>query len=174
MNGIFSIIIHLIRRRNPLKYAKFLGVTIGEGSRLVDNPSWGSEPYLITIGNHVLISSGVSFNTHDGATWLFRESGIFAGTVKYGKIKVGNNCFIGTRSIILPNVVIGDNSIIAAGSVVASNVPDGEVWGGVPARFIKKTEDYARQCYENRIEFDKDNLKKNKKQELLKRLCQEK
>ena len=153
-----------------MKYAKKIGVEIGEGSRLVDNPNWGSEPYLISIGKHVLISSSVSFVTHDGATWLFRESGPYEGTVKYGKIVVGNNCFIGMRSIILPGVTIGDNSIIGAGSVVTSNIPPGEVWGGVPAHFIKYTEEYARKCYHERIEYDSEKMQKDKRRELLGKL----
>ena len=58
---------------------------------------------------------------------------------RYGRIKIGNNCFIGCRSILLPGVTIGDNSIIGAGSVVTKDVPSGEVWAGNPARFIKTT-----------------------------------
>ena len=42
------------------------------------------------------------------------------------------------HSIILKGCTIGDNSIIAAGSVVCSDVPAGEIWGGNPAKFIKK------------------------------------
>ena len=49
---------------------------------------------------------------------------------KYGKIVVGNNCFIGMRSTILPGVVIGDNSIVAAGSMVTKSIPCNQVWGG--------------------------------------------
>lgn len=42
---------------------------------------------------------------------------------------------------VLKGVIIGEKSIIAAGSVVTRNVPNGEVWGGNPAKFIKHIED---------------------------------
>ena len=67
---------------------------------------------------------------------------------------MGNNCFIGFGATILPNVTIGDDCIIAAGSMVTKSVPAGEVWGGIPAHFITKTEDYAKKCYENRLPYD--------------------
>ena len=42
--------------------------------------------------------------------------------------------------IICQPVTIGDNSAIAAGAVVTKDIPPGEIWGGVPAKFIKKVE----------------------------------
>ena len=118
------------KRQDHIKYARYLGVKVGNNCRFVDNPAWGTEPYLISIGNHVLISGKVTFLTHDGSTWVFREEGPYKDTYKFGPITVGNNCFIGLNSTILPNVEIGDNSIIAAGSMVTKSVPTGEVWGG--------------------------------------------
>lgn len=53
-------------------------------------------------------------------------------------ITICKYAFIGGSSIILKGVTIGENSIIAAGSVVTKNVPNNEIWGGNPAKFIKK------------------------------------
>ncbi len=53
-------------------------------------------------------------------------------------ITIKRGAFIGAHSIILKGVTIGEKSIIGAGSVVTKSVPDGEIWGGNPARFIKK------------------------------------
>lgn len=114
---------------DPISYAKKMGVAIGKDTRLTDNPIWGSEPYLISIGNHCLISSQVAFINHDGSTWVFREKDEYKDTYKFGKITIGNNCFIGFRCTILPGVEIGDDSIIASGAVVNKSVPSGEVWG---------------------------------------------
>lgn len=50
---------------------------------------------------------------------------------------IGNDCWIGARSIILPGVTIGDCSVVAAGSVVTKNVPSNSLVAGVPAE-IKK------------------------------------
>lgn len=51
--------------------------------------------------------------------------------------KIGNHVRICAGAIIVGDVKIGDNSIIAAGAVVVNDVPPNEVWGGVPAHFIK-------------------------------------
>lgn len=156
-----------IKRQDHISYAKSLGVKIGQKCRFVDNPDWGTEPWLISIGNHVLISGQVCFVCHDGSTFLFREEGEYKDTFKFGPISIGNNCFIGTKTILLPNVSVGDNCIVGAGSVVTKNIPSGEVWGGNPAHFITKTDTYAKKCADNRLPYDVEQLKKNKKEEML-------
>lgn len=165
MNKIIRV---LLRHFNPLLYAKKIGVNIGDGCRLINSPNWGSEPYLITIGNRTEISFDCMFITHDGATWAIRNEEPYKNIIKFGKIDIGNNCFIGARCIIMPNVAIGDRSIIAAGSVVTKCVPFGEVWGGNPARFIMKTDEYAKRCLEKTPIYDVDNFQRNKKEEILK------
>lgn len=167
LRRMFQKIINSYRRRDPIQYARYIGVKVGNNCRFVDNPSWGTEPYLISIGNHVLISSQVTFVNHDGSTFVFRETEPYKGTYKFGPIKIGDNCFIGLRSILLPNVSVGSDCIIVAGSVVTKSVPSGEVWGGVPARYIMKTEDYAKKCYENRLPYDAERIVSNKKEEML-------
>jgi len=57
---------------------------------------------------------------------------------KKGKVILKKNCKIGTHSTIMPNVIIGENSIIAAHSFVNVNVPQNELWAGIPARFKAK------------------------------------
>lgn len=51
---------------------------------------------------------------------------------------IGNHVRVCAGAIIIGDVTVGDNSIIAAGAVVTKDVPPGEIWGGVPAQFIKK------------------------------------
>ena len=58
----------------------------------------------------------------------------------FGKVKIGKNCCLGANVVICQPVSIGDNSAIAAGAVVTKDIPAGEIWGGVPAKFIKKIE----------------------------------
>ena len=53
-------------------------------------------------------------------------------------IEIKDGAFIGAFSIILKGVTIGKHSVIGAGSVVTKDVPDGEVWAGNPAKFIKR------------------------------------
>ncbi len=57
---------------------------------------------------------------------------------KTAPVHIGDYVFIGTRSIICKGVTIGNHSIIAAGSVIVKDIPSDEVWGGKPARFIRK------------------------------------
>ncbi|GAA0104652.1 hypothetical protein UT300013_12750 [Paraclostridium sordellii] len=120
--------------------ARKKGVKIGENCRLYSS-NFGSEPYLIEIGNHVTITNGVQFITHDGGVWVFREDKLPNADL-VGKIKIEDNCFIGTNAIILPSVIIGENSIVAAGSVVTKSIPKNSVVAGVPARVIKNTDEY--------------------------------
>lgn len=61
--------------------------------------------------------------------------------IKTAPVLIKKGAFIGARSIILKGVTIGENSILGAGSVVTKNIPDGEIWAGNPAKFIKKVGD---------------------------------
>lgn len=61
---------------------------------------------------------------------------------------IGHDVWIGAGVIILRGCNVGDGAIIAAGSVVTKDIPEYEVWGGVPARFIKKRFCSASQEYE--------------------------
>lgn len=59
-------------------------------------------------------------------------------TADFRPIKIGHHCWIGTGAIILQGISIGDGAVIGAGAVVTKDVPAYEVWGGVPAKFIRK------------------------------------
>jgi acetyltransferase-like isoleucine patch superfamily enzyme len=55
----------------------------------------------------------------------------------YCSVKIEQNCFIGAHCTILKGVTIGKNSIIGACSVVTKDIPENQIWGGNPAKFIK-------------------------------------
>lgn len=132
------------------------GMHVGKGISVMSNVNFGSEPYLITLEDYVRISFGVSFVTHDGGTWAFRDQPEYADVIKYGRIHVGERTFIGCNSTILPGVTIGKRCVIGAGSVVTKDVPDGCVVAGVPAHVIMTTELYAQKCKENMKHYDKE------------------
>lgn len=168
--GIIKKLVKRYKKSNdPIAYARSIGVSVGMGCRLLST-NFGSEPWLITIGDHVLVSGNVTFLTHDGSTWVFRERPEYRNVVKYGAITIGNNCFIGNGSTILPGVSIGDDSIVGAGSIVTKDVPPGSVVAGVPARVICTTEEYAEKCLKNTPEYDVEAYKKDQKSEVLKML----
>lgn len=55
-----------------------------------------------------------------------------------GDVKIGNDVWIGQNVVIMSGITIGNGAVIAANSVVTKNIKDYEVWGGNPAKFIKK------------------------------------
>ena len=59
-----------------------------------------------------------------------------------GKVKIGNNVFIGQNAMILKGVTIGNNVVIGANSLVNKNIPDNTVYAGNPARYITSIEEY--------------------------------
>ena len=126
-----------------IDYLRARGVTIGSGCDIDKNVYFEVEPWLIKIGNNVRITRNVQFITHDGGLWTLRRMGLIGQEdVKYGNIVIGDNCNIGWNVIIMPNVHIGNNCVIAAGAVVTKDIPDGTVWGGVPAKQIETIEEY--------------------------------
>lgn len=119
---------------------------IGKNVDIVGNVNFGSEPYLITIGDDTTISFDCAFVTHDAATRVLRHlPGENPETVIYGKIIIGKNCFIGCRTIILPNVTIGDNVIIGAGSIVNKDIPSNTVAAGNPCKIICSLDEYKNK-----------------------------
>lgn len=130
-------------------------------------PNFGSEPYLISIGRHVTISSRVHFVNHDGGTWVFRDQPRYAHVIKYGRIVIRDNCFIGAGATIMPGVTIGPNSVVAAASVVTQDIAPNTVVGGVPARLLMSMEEYAEKCLAENPPYDAAHYRADKARELL-------
>ena len=57
---------------------------------------------------------------------------------KFQTILIKNGASVGANATVLGGVVLGENSLIGAGSVVTKDVPSGELWMGVPAKFVRK------------------------------------
>lgn len=100
----------------------------------------------IHIGKNVYITHDVILLVHDQSAvtaWNAVASEADSGTFYNSKdIYIGDNVFIGMRSIILPGSRIGNNVVIGAGSIVKGAVPDGTVWAGNPARMIEELDEY--------------------------------
>ena len=129
--------------------ARWLGVRVGNNCRFLDDPMhiFGSEPYLVQIGNHVEITHGVRILTHDGGMWIFRDADPGRTSDYFAPVIIGNNVFIGINTIILPGVVIGSNVVIGAGSIVTRDIPDNQIVAGVPAKIIKSAETYSEKLF---------------------------
>jgi acetyltransferase-like isoleucine patch superfamily enzyme len=108
--------------------------------------NFGTEPWLIDIGSNVHIASGVMLITHDVVANMIsniRRTDIPLDRV--APVVIGNNVFIGARSLILPGVRIGNNVIIGAGSVVTKDVPDNVVAVGNPAKILCPYSEYEKK-----------------------------
>ena len=82
-------------------------------------------PIGVHVGPHSYLAFDSRILTHD------RTRGLYLHT------RIGANCFIGGRSLILPGVEIGDNCVIGAGSVVTKSVPPRSLVAGNPARILR-------------------------------------
>lgn len=148
-----SILMRLKRKiYGEIKFAKSIGVKVGEDCEFYHGIIWGSEPYLIEIGNHVRITTGCKFVTHDGGLWVLRKKYNKDTIDRFGKIVIGNNVHIGWDTIIMPGVTIGDNVVIGCGSVVTKDIPSNSVYAGVPARKIEDIEEYYQKITSKAID----------------------
>jgi len=134
-----------------MKYAKKIGVNFKGKCQLYGKIDWGSEPWIITIGDNVFITEGAQFITHDGGTLLFRDRVPDLEITK--PIVIGNNVYMGLKTIIMPGVTIGNNVVIGAGSIVTKDIPDNSVAAGVPARVIKSTDEYFEKLQRESIKL---------------------
>ena len=150
INIVQKLAIYFFNEKQYIEYLKKQGLNIGENCVISKSAYFGGEPWLVSIGNNSRITDNVKFITHDGGLWVLRHLGMIPNeAVKYGAIRIGNNCNISWNVIILPGVTIGDNCVVGAGSVVTKNIPAGTVWAGVPAHFIESIEDYKNKVVNN-------------------------
>ena len=142
----------------PAELRKYMSVLIGQE---VDECFGLFPPFYtncgknIHLGKNVFINAGCKFQDQGG---IYIGDGTFIGhnvilaTLNHDlnpnsradmwpkPIHIGKKVWIGSGAIVLPGVTIGDNSVIAAGSVVTKDVPENSVYGGNPAKLIKKIE----------------------------------
>ncbi|UTN04633.1 acyltransferase [Flavobacterium bizetiae] len=96
----------------------------------------------IIIGNNIMIGGGVTivdsdFHSLNPCHWHTDED---EKNMVNSPVIINDNVFIGMDSIILKGVTIGNNVVIAAGSVVSKSIPENQIWGGNPAKFIRNNE----------------------------------
>jgi acetyltransferase-like isoleucine patch superfamily enzyme len=90
----------------------------------------------ITIKDNCMIAQGCKFIDHDHGMAIGTLMKLQHGTSF--PIILENDVWLGCNVVILKGVCIGEGAVVAAGSVVTKNIPSYEIWGGVPAKFIKK------------------------------------
>ena len=155
-NGYYWWMDKLAKQRYIREYPKYLrqlGVRISERpgdcwiSPTVFLDSSGYE--MIEIGDNCTISFDAVILIHDysinNAFKAIGEPAVEKHRVIKRPVKIGSNCFIGARAIIMPGAVIGDNCIVGSGAVVRGNVPAGSIVSGNPATVIAGIEEFAHR-----------------------------
>lgn len=94
--------------------------------------------FIMGPANHRISSvTTYPFNVF-GGVWSERTPPHLSQLPFKGDTIVGSDVWIGRESVIMPGVKIGDGAMVAAYSIVAKDIPPYSVFGGNPARFIKK------------------------------------
>lgn len=138
------------RRHSSNSYISYLrseGVNVGENTEFFGPKTCHvdvTRPSLVTIGDNVKITRGVTILTHDyGWNVLRHKYGELLGSA--GQVKINDNVFIGNNTTVLKGVEIGSNTIIGANSLVNRDIPSNVVAGGAPATEIMSIEEYYTQ-----------------------------
>ncbi len=127
------------------------GVRIGRDCQILTE-EFSTEPFLVEIGDRVIVAGGVQFLTHDGSAARLRAR--HPRVQILGPIRVGSDTYIGQSAIILFGVTIGARCVIGAGSVVRDDVPDGSVVMGNPAKVVLSTEMFEALSLASKNRFD--------------------
>lgn len=104
-------------------------------------------PWMIEIGDNVHITADCSILQHD-YSWSILEHQYGDVLGSCGKVHIGNNVFIGQKSLILKGAYIDDNTILGAGSVVSKKLEGNAVYAGVPAKKLMSLDEFYRKRQE--------------------------
>lgn len=103
-----------------------------------------TRPWMIEIGDNVSITTGVTILTH-GYDWSVFK-GMYGDVLgSAGRVKIGNNVFIGMNSTILKGITIGNNVVIGANSLINKDIPDNSVVVGNPQRIVCDIDSYLEK-----------------------------
>ena len=135
LNEMRNNVYHYRAWLRRLILCRYHGMDIGENTRISSKARLDfTNPRGVHIGRNTSITFDVAILTHDFVNRLHTDT------------YIGDNCFIGGGSIILPGVRVGNHCIIGAGSVVTSDIPSHSIAAGNPARIIRTnimTEEYG-------------------------------
>lgn len=115
---------------------------LGKGLIIGNNVGLGTHGFFgcsggIDIGDDTIFGNFISLHSENHNYDNPNQSIRLQGVTRKG-ITIGRNCWIGTKSTILDNAIIEDGCIIAAGSLVKAGIyKSNNIYGGIPAKFIK-------------------------------------
>lgn len=163
-----KIFLFIYFKINPVECSRLMGVTLGSNCKIYGNSPnmWGTEPFLITIGNNVYITDDCKFVNHDGGTLILRRKTPNLEITK--PISIGNNVYLGIETIIMPGVNIGNDVIVGARSIVTKNIENDSVVVGIPAKKIKTVTQYHKELKIKSLKIG--HLDRDSKEKELKRI----
>ena len=114
---------------------------LGESLEIGENVGIAANAFIavrgkLKIGNDTIFGPGVSIHTENHNFNEVDKPIRLQGATRKG-VEIGEDCWIGSKAIILDGVKIGSHVIVAAGAVVNKDIPDHAIVGGVPAKVIK-------------------------------------
>ncbi|WP_027377047.1 acyltransferase [Kaistella palustris] len=143
-------------QRFYLKICLAKGLKVGKNVRFVEVPEFGTEPFLIEIGDDTTFSNNVRFINHDGGQNALHFLEKYRDVRTFGRIKIGNQCLIGADTVIMPGVEMHDNCILGAGSILTTSTRKGSVYAGIPAKFICTIEEYGDKLLANNVIYPRE------------------
>ena len=122
-------------------------VTIGAGTHIQIRCQFAAYKATIHIGCGVRIAPNCSFYPYDHGT---QPDELISGQPfsTKGGISVGDDAWLGVGVIVLSGVRIGKGAVIGAGAVVTTDIPDGAIAVGIPARVVKMRDGSERDPQE--------------------------
>lgn len=127
-----------------LKWIEYKGFKHGENFNLEKGANIDAAfCSLISCGDNVTLAKDVYIIAHDAS---MKKA---LGKTKVSRVVIGNNVFVGAKTVIMPEVTIGDNVVIGSNSTVTKSIPSGGVWDGCPAHFLMSHQDFLKKHMEN-------------------------
>ena len=140
-----GVVINSGESTNPIGGADKTIFSLAHGGELIIGDNVGISNTAIVCHDQVILEEDVRigggtkiYDTNFHSLDVEERVGRAEETVKTAPVRIRKGAFVGAHCIILKGVTIGEQSIVGAGSVVSKSIPDGEVWGGNPARFLRK------------------------------------
>ena len=111
-------------------YYSMMGCKVGREAQI--NSSSINDCFMVSIGDETVVGGDATINGH------LTEK----GELVLAQVKIGSNCVIGSRSTVMPGCTVGDGAVLASNAILTKwkEIPPGEVWGGVPAKCIRKAD----------------------------------
>jgi len=130
-----------IGQGTAIRPSSYYGGEAGVGLVVGDRSSFATGCFIgcsgrISIGNDVLIGPGVRIYS-ENHVFTDTETTIKSQGVKRGSVRIGDDCWIGSGTIITSDVTIGTGVVIGAGSVVTRDIPDDSIAVGSPAQVVR-------------------------------------